>query len=96
MGRKFHVIMSLRGCVECICQPFNAGYEWFNTSDNLIIPNPAITVQNSYTGGVYQQASSGVTQTNQQCYELTGQCFSVYAFEYQPGRRGRECGISQI
>jgi beta-glucan synthesis-associated protein KRE6 len=31
-------------------QPFNAYYEWFNTSDNLIIPDSTITVLNAYTG----------------------------------------------
>ncbi|EIN14053.1 beta-glucan synthesis-associated protein [Punctularia strigosozonata HHB-11173 SS5] len=68
--------------------PFNAYYQWFNTSDNLIIPDPSITVLNSYTGGVYQQATSGVTQTNQECYELTGNCYSIYGFEYKPGFDG--------
>jgi len=31
--------------------PFNADYQWFNTTDNLIIPDPTITVLNSYAGG---------------------------------------------
>ena len=31
--------------------PFNAGYEWFNTTDNIIIPDPTITTLNSYAGG---------------------------------------------
>lgn len=31
--------------------PFNAGYEWFNTTKNLIIADPTITSQNVYTGG---------------------------------------------
>ncbi|KAL5495092.1 hypothetical protein ACEPAI_554 [Sanghuangporus weigelae] len=65
--------------------PFNAQYEWFNTSDNLIITDPEVTELNTYTGGVYQQATSGVSLTNQDCYELSGGCYSVYAFEYKPG-----------
>ncbi|TFK56944.1 beta-glucan synthesis-associated protein [Heliocybe sulcata] len=68
--------------------PFNAEYAWFNTSDNLIIPNTTATSLNSYMGGVFQQASSGVSQTDQQCYELTGGCFAVYGFEYKPGFDG--------
>ncbi|GJE87669.1 glycoside hydrolase family 16 protein [Phanerochaete sordida] len=68
--------------------PFNAGYEWFNTTDNLIIPDPSLTVQNTYIGGAFQQATSGVTQTNQEAYELTGGQFSVYGFQYQPGFDG--------
>ncbi|KAL0951415.1 hypothetical protein HGRIS_008107 [Hohenbuehelia grisea] len=64
--------------------PFNARYEWFNTSDNVIF-HDSTTHLNDYLGGVFQQATSGVAVTNQQCYELTGGCFSVYAFEYKPG-----------
>ncbi|KAJ7864983.1 glycoside hydrolase family 16 protein [Mycena olivaceomarginata] len=63
------------------CQPFNAAYVWFNTSDNLIIPDPTASVLNTYTGGAFQQATSVVTQTNQECYELLGACYSVYGFE---------------
>ncbi|KAG2156292.1 glycoside hydrolase family 16 protein [Suillus clintonianus] len=65
--------------------PFNAGYIWKNTSDNEIIPNPSITVLNTYIGGVEQQATSAVTNTNQGCYEGETGCFSVYGFEYLPG-----------
>jgi len=31
--------------------PFNAGYEWFNTTANFIVPDPTITQPNTYTGG---------------------------------------------
>ncbi|KAJ7085400.1 beta-glucan synthesis-associated [Mycena belliarum] len=65
--------------------PFNAGYVWFNTSDNLVIPNTNISTLNTYIGGAYQQATSVVSQTNQKCYELLEDCFSVYGFEYKPG-----------
>ncbi|KAJ6567708.1 beta-glucan synthesis-associated [Mycena vulgaris] len=65
--------------------PFNAAYVWFNTSDNLIIPDLDVSELNSYIGGGFQQATSVVTQTNQNCYELLENCFSVYGFEYQPG-----------
>ncbi|KAI0348533.1 beta-glucan synthesis-associated protein [Trametopsis cervina] len=65
--------------------PFNAQYQWFNTSDNLIIPDSSITYLNTYMGGVFQQATSGVTETNQEAYELTGGQYSVYGFEYVPG-----------
>ncbi|EKM61134.1 glycoside hydrolase family 16 protein [Phanerochaete carnosa HHB-10118-sp] len=68
--------------------PFNAGYEWFNTSSNLIIPEPNITQLNTYIGGAYQQATSGVTESNQEAYELTGNQFAVYGFQYQPGFDG--------
>ncbi|EGO27663.1 glycoside hydrolase family 16 protein [Serpula lacrymans var. lacrymans S7.9] len=62
--------------------PFNAGYIWANTSENEIIPNPSVSVQNTYIGGVQQQATSVVTDTNQGCYEGETGCFAVYGFEY--------------
>ncbi|KAI9065842.1 glycoside hydrolase family 16 protein [Trametes sanguinea] len=65
--------------------PFNAAYTWFNTTDNLIIPNETISALNGYKGGVFQQASSVVTETNQQAYEGTGNVFSVYGIQYKPG-----------
>jgi beta-glucan synthesis-associated protein KRE6 len=65
--------------------PFNHDYVWLNTSDNMVFDDPSITVQNTYTGGDTQQATSVVTNTNQGCYELDDQCFSVYGFEYTPG-----------
>ncbi|KAJ7182666.1 glycoside hydrolase family 16 protein [Mycena crocata] len=65
--------------------PFNAAYVWKNTSDNLIIPDPEMSILNTYIGGAYQQASSVVSKTNQRCYELLEGCFSVYGFEYKPG-----------
>ncbi|KAF4573075.1 hypothetical protein EYR36_007585 [Pleurotus pulmonarius] len=68
--------------------PFNAGYVWFNSTDNLIIEDPTVTELNPYIGGVFQQATSGVTETNQNCYELRTGCFSVYGFEYKPGFDG--------
>ncbi|KAJ4485953.1 beta-glucan synthesis-associated [Lentinula aciculospora] len=65
--------------------PFNAAYEWFNTSSNLLINNPSETLLNSYLGGSLQQATSCVTKTNPECYFNGGGCYSVYGFEYKPG-----------
>jgi len=65
--------------------PFNAGYQWFNTSATLIINDPIVSTLNPYIGGAFQQATSVVSKTNQGCYELDSQCFSVYGFEYKPG-----------
>lgn len=78
---------TLTGTVSQSAQwgPFNEAYDWFNTSANLIIPNPDQTTLNSYVGAAYQQATSGLTATDQGCYELEQGCFSVYAFEYVPG-----------
>jgi hypothetical protein len=69
-----------------VIKPFNAGYRWGDTPDNLIIGNPAISTQNTYIGGPNQQATSVISVTDQNCYEVGGTgCFSVYGFEYKPG-----------
>ncbi|QRW07225.1 glycoside hydrolase family 16 protein [Ceratobasidium sp. AG-Ba] len=67
--------------------PYNYAYEWLNTTDNLKIYGED-TVMNEYVGGVYQQATSAVTATNQDCYTQGSGCFSIYGFEYQPGTDG--------
>ncbi|KAK7045027.1 GH16 domain-containing protein [Favolaschia claudopus] len=65
--------------------PFDESYTWKNTSDNMVIADLTTSHLNSYAGGVYQQATSVVATTNQSCYQLTEQCFSVQGFEYVPG-----------
>ncbi|KDQ21152.1 glycoside hydrolase family 16 protein [Botryobasidium botryosum FD-172 SS1] len=81
---------SLTGFVSQSAQwaPFNYEYDWFNTSANLQIPDPTTTKLNPYTGGVLQQASSGLSKTNQKCYTQSGGCYSLYGFEYQRGYQG--------
>lgn len=34
---------------------------------------------------MYQQATSVVTEIDQDCYEYETGCFSIYGFEYSPG-----------
>ncbi|CAK5265555.1 unnamed protein product [Mycena citricolor] len=65
--------------------PFDSGYSWDNSTTNLIIPNPAISQQNSFNGNLFQEASSVVSNTNQSCYELLDGCFAINGFEYVPG-----------
>ncbi|PGG99996.1 hypothetical protein GX51_06012, partial [Blastomyces parvus] len=48
--------------------------------------DPRITTINSYRGGPYQQALSGVTTVNNDWYD--GKAYQVYAFEYKPGSKG--------
>ncbi|KAI0052470.1 glycoside hydrolase family 16 protein [Auriscalpium vulgare] len=64
--------------------PFNAQYAWDNTTQNLKIVNPDVTVLNTYTGGAFQQTTSMMSNTNTDCYELEAGCFSIYGYEYQP------------
>jgi len=65
--------------------PFNDQYQWFNTSNNLIIPDVSVSTLNTYMGGAFQQATSVVSLTDQNCYQLDTGCFSTYGFEYRPG-----------
>nr|ADX07290.1 putative beta-glucan synthesis-associated protein [Flammulina velutipes] len=74
------------GDVSQSCQwaPFNYEYQWFNTTDNYVIYDEDATHLNLYKGGVFQQATSGVSVTNQECYERESACYAVYGFEYKP------------
>ncbi|PPQ66590.1 hypothetical protein CVT26_009490 [Gymnopilus dilepis] len=65
--------------------PFNRAYLWDNSSANEVIADPTISRQNNFIGSALQQATSVVTNTNQLCYELIQDCYSVYGFEYKPG-----------
>lgn len=76
--------------------PMNAGYNWLNKSGNFDIPDSSITVLNPYQGGVFQQATSGVTNTNQSCYTGVGGCFATYGYEYQPGYKSDGGYVSWI
>jgi len=48
----------------------------------------ALDVRSSLYLGSTQQTTSGLANTNQNCYEETGGCFATYAMEYQPGEDG--------
>lgn len=65
--------------------PYNAEYQWLNTTNNYAIYDPQQTILNPYQGGAYQQATSTLVTNNQSCYELSQGCFAVYGFQYQPG-----------
>ncbi|KAK0188685.1 glycoside hydrolase family 16 protein [Armillaria mellea] len=76
--------------------PFNKGYVWDNSSDNLIIADSTISELNSYTGGSEQQATSVVSTTNSSCYQLSSGCFTTYGFEYKPGYESDNAYITWI
>ncbi|SJL10124.1 related to KRE6-glucan synthase subunit [Armillaria ostoyae] len=61
--------------------PFNKGYVWDNSSDNLIIADSSISALNSYIGGSTQQATSVVSTANSECYQLSTGCYATYALE---------------
>ncbi|KAI0639472.1 glycoside hydrolase family 16 protein [Trametes polyzona] len=72
--------------------PFNFNYSWFDTPDNLIISDDDSSKLNSYKGGVYQQATSVVTITDQEAYEFNGGKYTTYGFQYKPGFEGGYIG----
>lgn len=47
--------------------PYNPHYHWINTSSTYKIHDDEMTYLNSYQGGVYQQATSGIAYTDQNC-----------------------------
>ncbi|KAI9513053.1 beta-glucan synthesis-associated [Russula earlei] len=63
--------------------PFNFNYTYPTTYTEIY--NPSITSYNTYKGGVFQQAVSGLAITDQTAYELSGGGFSIYGYEYKPG-----------
>ncbi|KAL5003473.1 beta-glucan synthesis-associated protein-domain-containing protein [Aspergillus recurvatus] len=54
--------------------------------DYTAVYNPSITQVNTYRGGPYQQAMSGITNLNNDWYN--GKAYQTYAFEYTPGIHG--------
>ncbi|KAJ2919796.1 hypothetical protein MD484_g531, partial [Candolleomyces efflorescens] len=66
--------------------PYNAEYAIFNSSGQTEFFDTSDKIHyNTYVGGVLQQTTSGLAQTNQDAYELSGGTFAVYGFEYKPG-----------
>lgn len=65
--------------------PYNAAYKPNNATGNILYQDGGNTISNPFRGGAFQQSTSGLANTNQECYELTSGCFTVYAFEYQTG-----------
>ncbi|KAF8958578.1 beta-glucan synthesis-associated protein-domain-containing protein [Flammula alnicola] len=65
--------------------PYNAAYEFNNATGNVVFQDNGTTIHNPFVGGAFQQTTSGLATTNQNCYELNQGCFAVYAFEYRTG-----------
>jgi beta-glucanase (GH16 family) len=49
----------------------------------------SVTSMNSYMGGPYQQAISGLTNLNNNWYTAGGKQFQTYSFDYKPGADGK-------
>ncbi|KAG9006630.1 hypothetical protein FRB94_000556 [Tulasnella sp. JGI-2019a] len=77
--------------------PYNSQYIPSVSNQTLTILEPSIVEVNSYVGGVFQQTTSALADTNSDCgYEASGAnaCFQTYGFEYQPGNNGYITWIS--
>lgn len=60
---------------------------WYQPDYNFVeVYNPQITQLNSYRGGTFQEAFSGLSTLNNDWYD--GQAYQVYGFEYTPGDQG--------
>ncbi|KAG6820547.1 hypothetical protein H0H93_015432 [Arthromyces matolae] len=68
--------------------PFNARYDFASPNTTATITDTTQTQLNGYKGGAFQQTTSGLSYTNQNCYEGGTGCFTVYGFQYQPGFDG--------
>jgi len=68
--------------------PFNPSYEYVNTSTSTQLWDTKKAYYNDYLGGVYQQATSVLGETDPDCYTGAKGCFSRYGFEYATGDDG--------
>ncbi|TBU39860.1 glycoside hydrolase family 16 protein [Dichomitus squalens] len=67
---------------SCQWAPMNWKYQTDGTYDTA---DPTLSRNNSYSGGVYQQATSVVTATDQTAFEFSGGNYALYGFQYKPG-----------
>ncbi|BGP57188.1 hypothetical protein JCM8202v2_004828 [Rhodotorula sphaerocarpa] len=88
-AQTFYTKKHLVGAVSQSAQfaPYDADYQIRNTTPWTVVQTPDRTVLNSYQGGIYQEACSGVTVTDQTAYRDTGGGFATYGFEYWPDRK---------
>ena len=70
--------------------PYNAQYEFDNTSSATPIVDSSITSFNNYKGGQFQQAVSAVTTVSSGVYNNTG--YATYGFEWWSDPGSREDG----
>lgn len=81
---------------SCQFAPYNAYYSWDNVTYGEY-HMPGQQEINGFKGNVYQQSTSVVSETNQQCYEKSADpCFAVYGFQYKPGYQADDAYITWI
>lgn len=67
--------------------PYDYHYDWSNSTSDVTIYDSSVTTLNSYRGGPYQEAISGVTANNQTGYQIDGG-YAIYGVEYKTGSDG--------
>ncbi|GAA5962832.1 hypothetical protein JCM3765_001538 [Sporobolomyces pararoseus] len=67
--------------------PFDAGYNWKNSTPDTYVWDESITSQNQWHGSVNQESMSLNTLTDDISYE--GAHYTNYGFEYTPGGDGQ-------
>ncbi|WVF69912.1 hypothetical protein IAT40_004696 [Kwoniella sp. CBS 6097] len=75
--------------------PYDDYYQWNNASKNYEIYDESLTYWNTYLGGHFQQAVSGLTRLPRDIYYNqpgTNKQFTTFAFEYQAFPDKREDG----
>jgi beta-glucanase (GH16 family) len=70
--------------------PFDLGYDWNQTIATVY--DDTITTINSYTGGVYQEAISGVTNIPTRGYSNSANSYVTYGVDYSPDWNGDGSG----
>ncbi|MCJ1267455.1 hypothetical protein MMC22_007340 [Lobaria immixta] len=77
---------NMNGVVSQSCQlaPFDIWYQ--PNTDFIEVYDDSITLLNSYQGGTFQQALSGLTNLNNDWYD--GKNYQTYNFQYTPGDKG--------
>ncbi|KAG5654257.1 hypothetical protein H0H81_005500 [Sphagnurus paluster] len=72
------------------CAPYNYQYEFDDSSPATTVYNSAVTSLNTYKGGIWQQAVSAVTYTEDQNYN--GQGYAPYGYEWWFDQNNRQNG----
>jgi len=71
--------------------PFDAGYQFVNTTPATSIVDPLITKFNNFKGSVTQEAISGVSQIGTEAYG--GNAFQKYGYEWWSNQKKRDEGF---
>ncbi|ORY27881.1 beta-glucan synthesis-associated protein-domain-containing protein [Naematelia encephala] len=72
--------------------PYDDYYLWNNATSNFVIYDSDLTAWNTYKGGFYQQAVSGLTYIDNDVYQLTNGDFNTYGVEYYTDPNNRDDG----